>query len=147
MPKQATGMTLVEILTALAIIAILSAIAIPTYQGYITRGQENTAKANARTLSLFMENYYEQQCDEGDCTYRTGSYTPGNSNTGFMRDLGWDPVDGNAGKDKFKYVIATCASDPISRCYKLTVKDAATDAVLYPSQTDIANGDNGERSR
>lgn len=139
MRKRASGMTLVEILIAVAVIAILSAIAIPAYEGYITSSRQNTARINARTLALFMENYYERQCDTGACTYKIGtasppySYVPG-STPAWANQLGWDPTDGNPSKDKFKYLIETCASDPIDRCYKITVKDAASDTLLIEEE-------------
>ena len=66
------GFTLVELLIATAVIAILAAVAIPAYNGYITTTRENTAIANALSIKPYLEEFYLE----------TGSYIK-NSDTSY----------------------------------------------------------------
>ena len=52
------GFTLIELLIAMAVIAILSAIAIPSYSAYVIRGQRAAAKAVLLQTAQAMERYY-----------------------------------------------------------------------------------------
>ena len=52
------GFTLIELVIATAVIAILAAVAIPSYQGYTESSRVNTAKANALSIKPFLEEFY-----------------------------------------------------------------------------------------
>lgn len=56
--RLSRGFTLIEILVALAILAILASVAIPSYQVYILKGHRSTAKAVLMETAQFMERYY-----------------------------------------------------------------------------------------
>lgn len=51
------GMTLVELMIALAIVAIIAAIALPSYQAQIINSNRNEAKTALVQLKLQQENY------------------------------------------------------------------------------------------
>lgn len=53
-----TGVTLIELLVAMAIVAILAAIAYPSYQRYVARTHRNAAQACLSQYAQFMERYY-----------------------------------------------------------------------------------------
>ena len=55
------GFTLFEIIIALIIVAVLTAIAIPTYQSQITKARRNDGKLALLNLAQRMETYYLQQ--------------------------------------------------------------------------------------
>jgi type IV pilus assembly protein PilE len=52
------GFTMVEILIVMLVVAILAAIAIPSYSAYIVRGQRSAAKAVLLQTAQAMERYY-----------------------------------------------------------------------------------------
>ncbi len=56
--EKQTGVTLVELLIAVAIVGILAAIAYPSYQRYVARTHRNAAQACLSQYAQFMERYY-----------------------------------------------------------------------------------------
>lgn len=57
--KSAAGFTLIEILIVVALIGILSAIAIPYYGDYGTRGKIPDATSNLAAKRVLMEQYFQ----------------------------------------------------------------------------------------
>jgi type IV pilus assembly protein PilE len=53
------GFTLIELMIAVAIVAILSAIAYPAYRNYVLRGQVTYATNALSSLSANMERYFQ----------------------------------------------------------------------------------------
>jgi type IV pilus assembly protein PilE len=52
------GFTLVELMVALAVVAILAAIALPSYTAYVVRGKRAAAKVVLLQTAQAMERYY-----------------------------------------------------------------------------------------
>lgn len=59
-PYKHNGFTLIELMVTIAIVAILSAIALPSYQNYIKRTNIKAAQTDLISLSLVFENYYQR---------------------------------------------------------------------------------------
>ena len=56
----ALGFTLIELMITVVIVAILAAIALPSYQNYIKRANIKAAQTDLVALSLVFENYYQR---------------------------------------------------------------------------------------
>lgn len=55
------GFTLIELMIVIVVIAILAAIAIPSYRNHVCKVERNQAKADLMDLSQAMERYYTVQ--------------------------------------------------------------------------------------
>jgi len=73
--RSATGFTLIEVMITVAIIAILAAVAIPSYTDYITRSKIQEATTTLLAMRTKMEQYFQDQR-----TY-SGACDPANPNT------------------------------------------------------------------
>jgi len=58
MQRRQTGMTLIEILVSLAIIGILTAVALPSYRDYVTRGRLGEAFATLGGVQANAEQFW-----------------------------------------------------------------------------------------
>jgi len=106
------GFTLIELMIAVAILALISSIAIPVYNGYVIEAQLASARANADSLRLFMEDY---QLD--NATYIVGgdtSYTEAELQTNF----GWSP-DGD--RNSYTYTV-----DVTTNSWNITVEHTSS---------------------
>jgi prepilin-type N-terminal cleavage/methylation domain-containing protein len=54
--NRQTGMTLIEIMIAVAILAIISAIAIPLYQGYVVEARFGTAAKDLAQIQVLLDD-------------------------------------------------------------------------------------------
>lgn len=54
--SRQTGLTLIEIMIAVAILAIISAIAIPLYQGYVVEARYGTAAKDLAQIQLILDD-------------------------------------------------------------------------------------------
>lgn len=97
-PESHYGFTLIELLIAVAIVGILAAVALPSYNDYVRRGQIPEAFTYLSNYRIQMEQYYQDTraygsgttCANGAITsapggskYFTYSCTPTNSGQGF----------------------------------------------------------------
>ena len=95
------GFSLVELMIALALVGILSAIALPFYSEYQATARAGVLQTNIQSIHLLQQS---RRSDSGE--YVEGSYVPGGATTLSTR-LGWTP---GTNIDLISYV-ATCATD------------------------------------
>ena len=116
MHREAQGFTLVELMVVVAVIAIISAIALPLYNGYIQNSREAVLVNNISTIEVFQEDF----------RLRTGAYlTAAADEAAITAAIDWES---NGDAPGTTYSIAagpagsyevTATSDGVSVCLRL----------------------------
>ena len=78
--KQNQGFTLIELVIVVAIVGILSAIAMPMYRDYVVRSNRTEAKAGLAVVALAQERYYSVNNTYTSSVAALGSMTVVKSN-------------------------------------------------------------------
>ena len=97
---RATGFTLIEVMITVAIIGILTAIALPSYKNYIRRGQQPEAFNQLSDYRTKMEQYYQDNRNFGSAANKCADAASASGWSNF-------PYQG-------KYFLYTCAADTAS---------------------------------
>ena len=107
--QRASGFTLIELMIVVAIVAILSAIALPSYRDYVLRGQLTDARSQLSVWAARMEQSYQDNrnygASGGACgitVANTQYFTYSCTNTGQAFTLTATGTGGTAG---FSYTI------------------------------------------
>lgn len=57
--RRTSGFTLIELMMAVVVVAILTAIAMPSYRDYVTRGKIIEATANLADMRVKLEQFFQ----------------------------------------------------------------------------------------
>ena len=97
---KSAGFTLVELMITIAILAIVSSIAIPAYTGYLSTARMTEAKNNIAALKLAEEEFF---IENNRYFYDTSD---DNANLASASQGLWSPSAGESGNVDFTYTIS-----------------------------------------
>ena len=86
--RRSRGVTLMDLVIAVAVIGFLAAIAVPLMSGYMSTSRQSVIKNNIRSVSLFQTNF-----ELVHKNYTAGTYDPADPTAadGLKATIGWEP--------------------------------------------------------
>ncbi len=138
--KRNNGFTLIELMIVVAVVAILAAVAIPSYSNYVFRGKVQEATSNLASLRVAMEQYFQDNrtyLNAANC----GVTPPGapivkyfsyactaTATTYTITATGGNAASGDASMSGFNYSIANTPTDNLKQSWILAPAPATWQA-------------------
>ncbi len=122
MNNKSFGFTLIELMIVVAVIGILSAIAIPSYQDSIRKGKRAEARTALSELLLQQERYMTQTNTYLAFSNSAGMTTPAGASTTFKVFSG-----DSLAKTSYYLSADACSSSAITECVRLTATPVIAD--------------------
>lgn len=119
--KQQVGFTLIELMIVIMIVAILAAIAVPSYRQFVVRNAESQVQARMQELDIELNRWRASAL-----TYK--GFTPKKVASNGDVSYAYDETDN-------KTIYVPKGSDSTNFHYKITLVDASTGSTLAPAST------------
>lgn len=122
MKQWSQGFTLIELMIVVAVIGILAAIAVPSYQDSVRKGKRAEARAALTELLQQQERYLTQTNTYLAFSNSAGTTTPAAASTTFKVFSG-----DTLAKAAYLLSAEACPSSTIAECVRLTATPVAAD--------------------
>ena len=116
--RQMAGFTLIELMVVVAIIGILMAIAYPSYQEYVLRGNRSEGQAFLNDAAARQERYYAQNNTYADTAVKLGYANNNSSNTKYTLAI--------SNVSATTYTLTATPARTDSKCGNLSLNQAGT---------------------
>ena len=81
--RRSAGFTLIELMIAVAVVGILTAIAYPSYKQQIAKGRRAEAKTAMLALAQKMERFYTERATYAGAALGSGGIYPASTDNGY----------------------------------------------------------------
>ncbi len=115
MSRSGKGFTLIEIMMVVAILGILAAVAIPTYQDSIRKAKRAEARSVLQRMMQVQERYFSVK--NSYLAYNQAAVTAGGDAGRFT----WFSGD-NAASSNYSVDATTCATGSIKQCVRMRAR-------------------------
>lgn len=114
-PRAQSGMTMIELIVAMAVLFLLAAVSIPFYRDYMMTARKERIVETVRTFTMFEKNYYLD-----NQTYAAGEYKPGGVANTFPASMGFRMSND---QDQVSFLVEAGSCGDIADCYRVIATD------------------------